>query len=307
MLESTVTLFDARGAALQHACRPLEHLASGALWSEGPVWLPAEQALLWSDIPNDRMLRWSAVDGLSVWRQSVGFANGHALAADGAVLHCSHGHRAILKTPCRDGCLADTEEVLVDRYQERRLNSPNDLVVKRDGTIWFSDPPYGILSDREGHLAPQEQRHQYVFRYDPADGQLDVVSDFVEDPNGLAFSPDESILYVSDTSAARRADGRHHIVAFDVIAGRSLVNPRIFAEVGPGLPDGFRVSRNGWLYTSSACGVQVYHPDGTRLALINVPEMVGNLTFDEHEQALYILATTSLYRVAFDQPAHTLG
>lgn len=307
MSESTITLFDARAAALQHACSPLERLASGALWNEGPVWLSAEQALLWSDIPNDRMLRWSAVDGLSVWRRSVGFSNGHSLAADGAVLHCSHGHRAILRTPCRAGRLADTEEVLVDRYQGRRLNSPNDLVVKRDGTIWFSDPPYGILSDREGQVAPQEQRHQYVFRYDPADGQLDVASDFVEDPNGLAFSPDESILYVSDTSVARRVDGHHHIVAFDVIAGRSLANPRIFAEVGPGLPDGFRVSRNGWLYTSSACGVQIYHPDGTRLALINVPEVVGNLTFDEHERALYILATTSLYRLVFDQPAHVLG
>lgn len=307
MSESTIILFDDRAAALQHGCSPLERLASGALWSEGPVWLPAEQALLWSDIPNDRMLRWSQRDGLSVWRRSVGFSNGHTLAADGSVLHCSHGHRAILRTPCRAGRLADTEEVLVDRYQGRRLNSPNDLVAKRDGTLWFSDPPYGILSDREGQVAPQEQRHQYVFRYDPADGQLDVVSDFVEDPNGLAFSPDESILYVSDTSAARYAEGNHHIVAFDVVAGRSLANPRIFAEVGPGLPDGFRVSRNGWLYASSACGVQVYHPDGTRLALVSVPEVVGNLTFDEHERALYILATTSLYRLAFDQPAHTLG
>ncbi|MDR6232268.1 SMP-30/gluconolactonase/LRE family protein [Pseudomonas oryzihabitans] len=307
MSEATIILFDDRAAALQYACSPLERLASGALWSEGPVWLPAEQALLWSDIPNNRMLRWSAAAGLSVWRESVGFSNGHTLAADGSVLHCSHGHRAILRTPCRNGRLAATEEVLVDRYQGRRLNSPNDLVVKRDGTIWFSDPPYGILSDREGQVAPQEQRHQYVFRYDPADGQLDVVSDFVEDPNGLAFSPDESILYVSDTSAARRVDGHHRIVAFDVVGGRSLTNPRVFAEVAPGLPDGFRVSRNGWLYTSSACGVQVYHPDGTRLALIAVPEMVGNLTFDEHERALYILATTSLYRLAFDRPAHSLG
>jgi len=139
-----------------------------------------------------------------------------------------------------------------------------------------------------------------VFRFDPASGALDVVSSFVEEPNGLAFSPDESVLYVSDTSAALRTDGggHHHIVAFDVIAGRTLANPRVFAVVSPGLADGFRIDARGWLYTSSANSVQVYHHDGTRLAAIAVPEKVGNLTFGGAQRdELYICASTSLYRI----------
>jgi gluconolactonase len=172
--------------------------------------------------------------------------------------------------------------------------------VKRDGTIWFTDPPYGILSNFEGHQAESELGDNYVFRFDPVSGALDVVSSFVEEPNGLAFSPDESVLYVSDTSAALRTDGsgHHHIVAFDVVAGRTLANPRIFAVVSPGVSDGFRVDARGWLYTSSADSVQVYHPDGTRLAAIPVPEKVGNLSFGGVERdELYICASTSLYRI----------
>ena len=140
-----------RGAALENLC-------TGAIWSEGPVWLQEEDCVLWSDIPNNRMLRWSAADGMTVWRDNVEFTNGHTRDRNGDLLHCSHGLRAIVRTPLRDGrILADTPDaVVVDRYQSKRLNSPNDLVVKRDGTIWFSDPPYGILSNREGHQAVPE-------------------------------------------------------------------------------------------------------------------------------------------------------
>ena len=297
---SAVIVFDPRAAELGRPGDALERLATGATWSEGPVWMREDGSVLWSDIPANRMLRWHPRDGMSVWRDQVEFTNGHTREADGSLLHCSHGLRAIVRTRFGAGLAETTDEVLVTHYQGRRLNSPNDIVVKRDGTIWFTDPPYGIASNHEGHQAESELGDHYVFRFDPAHGALDIVSSFVDEPNGLAFSPDESLLYVSDTSAALRRDGggHHHIVAFDVIAGRTLANPRIFAVVSPGLSDGFRLDARGWLYTSSADSVQVYHPDGTRLAAIPVPEKVGNLTFGGMERdELYICASTSLYRI----------
>ena len=235
-----------------------------------------------------------------MWREAVEFTNGHVREADGALLHCSHGLRAIVRTRFDAQMQPLADELLVGHYQGRRLNSPNDIVVKRDGSIWFTDPPYGILSDREGHRADSELGKQYVFRFDPNSGALRVVSDFLQDPNGLAFSPDESVLYVSDTSAARLKDGtgHHHIVAFDVLGGQDLAAPRVFAVVSPGLADGFKLDDQGFLYTSSEDSVQVYHPDGSRVARIPVPEKVGNLVFGgQGGQSLFICASTSLYRI----------
>jgi gluconolactonase len=259
-----------------------------------------DHSLLWSDIPNNRILRWHTDTGMSVWRDAVDFTNGHAREADGSLLHCSHGKRAIVRTRFGPDLVPLDDEIVVSHYDGKRLNSPNDVVVKSDGTIWFTDPPYGILSDREGHRADPELPANYVFRFDPATGVLRLVSNFIQEPNGLAFSPDESVLYVSDTSAALRSDGsgNHHIVAFDVLGGQDLANPRVFAVVEPGLPDGFRVDQNGFVYTSSLDGVQVLHPDGTQLAQIMVPEKVGNLTFGGDEgKELYICASTSVYRI----------
>ena len=297
---AALIVFDERAEGLARPGEALQQLATGATWSEGPVWMQEDGSVLWSDIPANRMLRWHPTDGMSVWRQRVKFTNGHTREADGSLLHCSHGQRAIVRTRFASGLSEARDEIVVDRYQGRRFNSPNDVVVKRDGTIWFTDPPYGIVSDHEGHKAESELGDNYVFRFDPATGALDIVSDFVEEPNGLAFSPDESVLYVSDTSAALRRDGggHHHIIAFDVIGGRTLANPRVFAVVEPGLSDGFRIDSRGWLYTSSADSVQVYHPDGTHLAAIPVPEKVGNLTFGgPGRDELFICATTSLYRI----------
>ncbi|MEJ7139181.1 SMP-30/gluconolactonase/LRE family protein [Amphibiibacter pelophylacis] len=293
-------IFDPRAADLLRPGEVLERLATGAAWGEGPVWMHEDGSVLWSDIPNNRMLRWHEAQGMSVWREAIDFVNGHTREADGSLLHCSHGQRAIVRTRIGPQGQPLGDEVLVDRYQGRRLNSPNDIVVKSDGTIWFSDPPYGIVSDHEGHKAESELGDNYVFRFDPRSGALDIVSDFVEEPNGLAFSPDESVLYVSDTSAALRQDGggHHHIVAFDVVDGRTLARPRIFAQVSPGLSDGFRLDSRGWIFTSSADSVQVYHPDGTRLARIPVPEKVGNLTFGgPSRDELYVAASASLYRI----------
>ena len=293
-----VEIFDSRADGLVPATEQLECLATGALWSEGPIWLHEDRSLLWSDIPNNRMLRWHPVEGMSVWRERVEFTNGHTREVNGALLHCSHGHRAIMRTRNPLGEHKAVDEVVVDRFEGRRLNSPNDVVVKRDGSIWFTDPPYGIASNHEGHQAESELGVNHVFRYDPANDSLMAVTDFLKEPNGLAFSPDESLLYVSDTSAALRQGGNHHIVRFEVENGKALVKPQIFAVVEPGLPDGFRLDSRGWIYTSSSDSVQVYHPDGTRLAKIAVPEKVGNLTFGGAQRnELFVCASTSLYRI----------
>jgi gluconolactonase len=194
-------------------------------------------------------------------------------------------------------------EIVVSHYQGKRLNSPNDIVVKRDGTIWFTDPPYGILSDHEGHKASSEQAANHVFCFDPSTGLLHIATSHLEEPNGLAFSPDEQFLYVSDTSAALKPEGQgnHHIVRFTVGLGNKLSEPHMFAVVHPGLCDGFRTDSQGWLYSSSTDSVQIFHPDGTLLGKIHVPEKVGNLTFGGVEKnQLYITASTSLYRITLD-------
>ncbi len=284
----------------------LERLCTGAVWSEGPVWLHEDNSVLWSDIPNNRMLRWSEADGMTVWRDGVEFTNGHTRDLNGDLLHCSHGQRGIVRTPMREGGIfaASPDMLVMDRYQGKRLNSPNDIVVKRDGTIWFTDPPYGILSNHEGHKAAPEQVANHVFCFDPASGELAAASAWVREPNGLAFSPDERLLYVSDTSAAFDDKGNHHIVKFDVLENNRLANPRVFAVVSPGLPDGFRVDRQGWIYTSSLDSVQVYDVDGILLGKIHVPEKVGNLCFGGLKgNQLYIAASTSLYRITL----HTKG
>jgi gluconolactonase len=300
---TSIEVFDPRFAAIAPPGAALERLCSGAVWSEGPVWLRETGELLWSDIPNDRMLAWHPDRGMAVWRDAAEFTNGHVREADGALLHCSHGRRAIVRTRLDAQGRPTGDETVVGHYQGRRLNSPNDVVVKRDRTIWFTDPPYGILSDREGHLAPRELAANHVFRFDPATGALRIATEFVEEPNGLAFSPDEAVLYVSDTSAALRTDGggHHHIVAFDVVGGQDLANPRVFAVVEPGLADGFRVDVHGFVYTSSADSVQVYHPDGTRVGRIPVPEKVGNLCFGGAAgNELFVCASTSLYRIVLN-------
>ncbi len=279
----------------------MEQLATGAIWSEGPVWIAGDQSLLWSDIPNNRMLRWSAADGLSVWREKVEFTNGHTLDLNGDLLHCSHGLRAILRTPAANGIPAaqiSADSIVVNQYLGKRLNSPNDIVVRSDGTIWFTDPPYGILSNHEGYQAEQEQSACFVFCFDPRTQTLTAATDALIHPNGLAFSLDEKTLYVSDTSAViLKEKGFHRLMAFDVL-GTTLSNARVFADISPGLPDGFRLDVAGNLFVSSEDSVQIYAPNGERIGKILVPEKVGNLTFGGRDgSALFIVASTSLYRI----------
>lgn len=272
----------------------LHRLATGCVWAEGPVWLPTDGSVLWSDIPNDRVLRWSPDGSVSLFLVPAGFQNGHTLDLDGSIIACSHGRRRVERLGL-DGTLTS----IVERYLGRRLNSPNDVVVRSDGTIWFTDPPYGIASDWEGHAADSEIGDCLVFRFDPRDGELTAVTDAADEPNGLAFSPDESVLYVSDTAAASRGGvGNHHIMAFDVRDGRSLVDARAFYEVPDGLSDGFRVDVEGNVWTSAGDGIHVVAPDGRRLGRLPVPERTSNCVFGGPQgDRLFITATTSLYVV----------
>ncbi|HET7121419.1 MAG TPA: SMP-30/gluconolactonase/LRE family protein [Solirubrobacterales bacterium] len=269
----------------------LRRLWTGGKWVEGPAVLP-DHTVLWSDIPNNRVLRLGPDGSVRVDRPSH-FANGHTVDLNGDLLRCEHGRRQVVRVN-DDG----STTTLVDQYMGGRLNSPNDVVVKSDGTTWFTDPPYGIASDYEGYEAPSEQPGNFVFRFDPRRDELRVATDLLEEPNGLAFSPDESILYVSDTSAASREGGNHHILAFDVGADQQLENPRVFASIEDGVADGFRVDADGNVFTSSAKGILIYAPDGDLLGLIGVPEVVSNCTFGgPRRNCLYITASTSLYAI----------
>lgn len=283
--------FDPRFGNLILPPAHLEKLWTGGRWTEGPAWFGDSRTLLFSDVPNDRMLQWAEGLGVREFRAPAHYSNGNTRDREGRLVSCEHGRRCISRTET-DGSIS----VLVDRYQGKRLNSPNDVVVKSDGSIWFTDPSYGIISDYEGDKAEGEIGACYVFRFDPADASLTMVAaDFVR-PNGLAFSPDEKTLYIADSSVTHDPQGNHHIRAFDVVGGKRLVSDRVFTEISPGFPDGFRCDSAGNVWCSSGDGVQVFAPDGTRLGKIAVPEHVSNLCFGgPKKNRLFITATTSLY------------
>jgi gluconolactonase len=271
----------------------LVRLADGALWAEGPVYLSEDDAVVWSDVRGNVVRRWSAADGTRDLYRPSDFANGHTLDHDGSILACEHGPRRIARYE-RDG----TRTTVVDRYQGARLNSPNDIVLASDRAIWFTDPPYGILDDSEGYRADSELGGCFVFRFDRVSGELSVASDDPVHPNGLAFSPDETTLYVSDTSAARIEGGNHHILAFDVLEGRRLASPRVFAVIEPGLPDGLRVDVQGNVWTSAGDGIHVLDAAGVELGRILLPEATSNCTFGGADgRRLFITATSTLWSI----------
>ena len=283
--------FDPRFNGLIIPPAALETLWTGGRWTEGPAWFGDSRTLLFSDIPNDRMLQWAEGLGVREFRSPANYSNGNTRDREGRLITCEHGRRCISRTET-DGRIS----VLADRYQGRRLNSPNDVVVKSDGTIWFTDPSYGITSDYEGDKAESEIGACHVYRLDPADGALSAVAEDFVRPNGLAFSPDEKTLYIADSSITHDPGGNHHIRAFDVIEGRRLAKGRVFTEISPGFPDGFRCDTQGNVWCSSGDGVQVFAPDGMRLGKILVPEHVSNLCFGgPKKNRLFITATTSLY------------
>lgn len=270
---------------------PLETLGEGYRWLEGPVWFADHQCLLVSDIPNDRILRWSESGGVSVFRQPSHFANGHTRDCEGRLIGCSHHDRCITRTEL-DGRIT----VLVDRYRGKRLNSPNDVVVKSDGTIWFSDPTFGITRDYEGGKQASELAAN-VYRFDPRDGSLSVVADDFLGPNGLCFSPDERLLYVSESGPPFADHPEQYIRVFDVAdAGARLANARVFHKVDPGMADGFRCDEDGNVWTSAADGVHCIAPSGALLGKLKVPFVVSSLTFGgRHRSRLFICGSQTLF------------
>jgi len=271
----------------------LERLHTGLRWAEGPVYLADTRQLLVSDIPNDRVLRLPDHGEASVFRQPSNYANGNTRDRQGRLVTCEHGTRSVTRTE-----LDGTVTVLADRFGDRRLNSPNDVVVKSDGSVWFTDPTYGILSDYEGHRAEPELDGCYVFRLDPDSGTLEVAADDMVMPNGLAFSTDETVLYVTDSAAGGFGGGPRHIRAYEVRDGRELAAPRVVADISPGVPDGFCVDTEDYLWCSARDGVHCLSPDGRRLGLIRVPEVVANCTFGGPKRnRLFIAATSSVYAI----------
>ena len=284
---------DPRFEALVPADAVVTWLADGAIWAEGPVYLPDDDAVVWSDVRGNVVRRWSEADGSTDLIRPSDFANGHTLDHDGRILACEHGPRRVSRYE-PDG----SRTTIVDRFEGKRLNSPNDIVVASDGAIWFTDPPYGILDDNEGYKADSELGGCFVFRLDRVTGELAVMSDDLVHPNGLAFSPDETTLYVSDTSIARIPGGNHHIMAFDVVDLRRLASPRIFAVIEPGVSDGMRVDVEGNLWTSSGDGVQVYDAAAVELGRILLPEEAANCTFGGPDgRRLFITATSTLWSI----------
>ncbi|MET8517256.1 MULTISPECIES: SMP-30/gluconolactonase/LRE family protein [unclassified Streptomyces] len=265
----------------------LEVLHDGCRWAEGPLYLPAWRQLIWSDIPNDRILRWDEATGtVGVFRTPAGHSNGNTLDRQGRLVTCEQGNRRVTRTE-PDG----TVTVLADRYAGKRLNSPNDSVVRSDGTIWFSDPDFGITSDYEGHRAESEIGACNVYRIDPATGDVHLAADGFAGPNGVILSPDEKRLYVSDSRTAR-------IHKFDICEDGTLSDGKVFAEGRGNVRfDNIRFDDEGRLWAAALDdSVHCYHPDGTLIGRLRVPEPVSNIAFGgPKNNRLFITATTSLY------------
>jgi gluconolactonase len=264
----------------------VEELHTGCRWTEGPAYFPAGRYLLFSDIPNDRMLRWDETTGaVGEFRSPAGYANGHAVDRRGRLVSCEHGNRRVTRTE-PDGSIT----VLADRYDGKKFNSPNDVVEHSDGSIWFTDPSYGIDSDYEGHRADSEIGACHVYRIDPS-GEVRIVAGDFERPNGLAFSADESQLYIVDTR-------RKHVRRFDVAEGGKLSGGNEFATCDAGSFDGLRLDDKGRVWVAAHDGLHCFDPDGTLIGKLRLPQIVSNLTFGGPKRNhLFITATTSVYAI----------
>ena len=266
----------------------LERLATGFLFTEGPIWDAANGCLFFSDIPGNKMRRWTPGKGAETFREPSGKSNGLTLDKQGRLIACEHANRRVSRTE-KDG----TVSTIADRYEGKRLNSPNDVMVKSDGSIYFSDPPYGLTAEF-GVLGEQELPFQGVYRLSPDGGTLTLLVDDFEKPNGLAFSPDESLLYVDDTDRA-------HVRVFDVNPDGTISNGRVFVEVEgdeEGAVDGMKVDSQGNVYVTGPGGISVFDQSGDKLGRIDVPEVAANIAWGDADwKTLYITASTSLYKI----------
>jgi gluconolactonase len=299
MAASDYEVLDERFRNCVNRTSHVERLSVGARWTEGPVYFPAGKYLLFSDIPNDRIMRYDETDGsVSIFRQPSGNANGHTVDRQGRLVSCEHGNRRVTRTEI-DGRIT----VVADSYQGKRLNSPNDVVVKSDDSIWFTDPPYGILSDYEGNKAQQENGNN-VYRIDKSGAITCVVGDFIR-PNGLAFSPDEKKLYIVDSAGGRVKGQPKHIRVFDVGEGGKLSGGKEFADCTAGRFDGMRFDSDGRLWAATDDGVHCLDVDGTLIGKVKIPEICSNVCFGGSKRNyLYITATNSLYGVMLHVNGH---
>lgn len=301
--------FDDSFAQMLDLSQPPEQIASGCTWTEGPVWL--NNTLYFNDIPAKRMMKWREGQQASVALENSEFANGNTLDAQGRMVSCEHGGRRVIRR--HDPEDAHAVEVIADSYQGKRLNSPNDVVVRSDDTVWFTDPPYGINSDVEGYPAESEIGGNYVYCVSP-DGSITAVATDFDKPNGLAFSPDETQLYIADSGAIRGASFPgidyalpHHIRAFDV-NGTTLSGGRVVAEIMPGVPDGFRVDQGGLIWTSAMDGLHCYDPAGHCLGKIRLPAPTSNMCFGGTSGTdMFITSSDKVWRVRSNRKdaAHT--
>ena len=291
--DPAIRIFDPRFKSLRLATASVECLYQGARWSEGPVWFGDGRFLLWSDIPNNRILRWDEESGVvTTFRAPSNNANGNTRDRSGRLVTCEHLTRRVTRTEY-DGSIT----VLADRYGGKRLNSPNDVVVKSDGSIWFSDPSFGIDSFYEGEQQAAELP-QCVYRIDGQTGEVALVCGEVLGPNGLAFSPDESVLYLVESRGEPRK-----IRAFDVVdGGQALAHNRVLIDAGAGTPDGFRVDMHGNLWcgwgmgSDELDGVRVFSAQGEPLGHVALPERCANLCFGgRHRNRLFMAASHGLY------------
>jgi gluconolactonase len=293
--DPAIEILDPRFARYRLPLSAIERLYTGTRWGEGPVWFGDGRCLLWSDIPNNRILRWDEeTGGVSAFRRPSNFANGNTRDRGGRLVTCEHGGRRVIRTEI-DGAIT----VLADSYGGKRLNSPNDVVVKSDGSIWFTDPAFGIAGFYEGEKAEPELPTN-VYRVDGATGEVTAVATDIAGPNGLAFSPDERILYLVES----RAEPTRLITAWDVSAdGTRIGKRRVLIDAGPGgTPDGFRVDVDGNLWcgwgmgTDALDGVMVFDPAGAPIGRIRLPERCANLCFGgRHRNRLFMAASQSLY------------
>ncbi|MEO5807120.1 SMP-30/gluconolactonase/LRE family protein [Devosia sp.] len=287
------TVLDERLRQLVQPNAQLERLHTGMLWAEGPVYFAAGDHLLWSDIPNNRVMQYVPGLGARVYSHDANNCNGNTLDREGRRITCEHLSRSVVRFE-HDG----SRTVLASQHEDKALNSPNDVVVSSDGAVWFTDPNYGIMSDYEGRRASPEQAGCFVYRIDPQSGAVEARITTMRKPNGLAFSLNERILYVADSARSHDAQGDHHVLAFPVTPGGGVGTGQKIVEIEEGVPDGFRLDEFGNLWVSSERGVEIFAPDGTPLGIIHVPETVANLTFGgPKNNRLFIAATTSLYAV----------